>query len=127
LPNALIFVKRQIICTIQEANNETHSFLQHSKKNGIQILPSMLREQLIGHVYPFHIGIPNSWWGHKARTSIVEWYTSNIIDEIPQSHFDGNFNVRSNKKKKKKNIKNECGHNLMNVIDKLLDLQHHHE
>jgi hypothetical protein len=52
LPNALISIKRQIICTIQEAKNEAHSFLQHSKKNGIQILLSMLKEQLIGHVYP---------------------------------------------------------------------------
>jgi hypothetical protein len=29
--------------------------------------------------------------------------------------------------KEKLDIKNECGHNLMNVINKLLDLQHHHE
>jgi hypothetical protein len=76
----------------------TH-FCNTPKKNGIQILPSMLRKELIGHVYPFHIGIPNAWCGHKARMSIVEWYTSNIVDEIPQSHFDGNFNVRSSKRK----------------------------
>jgi hypothetical protein len=29
--------------------------------------------------------------------------------------------------KEKLDIKNECGHNLMNVIDKILNLQHHHE
>jgi hypothetical protein len=35
LPNALMSARRQIICTIQEVKNEAHSFLQHSRKNGI--------------------------------------------------------------------------------------------
>jgi hypothetical protein len=29
--------------------------------------------------------------------------------------------------KEKLNIKIECGHNLMNLIDKILDLQYHRE
>jgi len=36
--------KRQIICTAQEANNETHSFLQHSREKWHLILPFMLKE-----------------------------------------------------------------------------------
>jgi hypothetical protein len=59
----------------------------------------MLGKQVIGHVYPFHIGIPNAWCGHKARMFVAKWYTFEIVDETLQSHFHGNFYVKSNKRK----------------------------
>jgi hypothetical protein len=74
-------------------------FCNIPKKNGIQTLPFMLGDQLIGHVCPFHIGIPNAWCGRKARMFVAKWYTSYIVDETPQSHIDGNFYVKSNKRK----------------------------
>jgi hypothetical protein len=74
-------------------------FCNIQEKNGIQTLLSMLGEQLIGHVCPFHIGILDAWCGHKVRIFVAEWYTSKVIDETPQSHFDGNFYVKSNKRK----------------------------
>ncbi len=43
----------------------TH-FCNIPEKNGMQNLPSMLGEQLTGHVCAFHAGIPDAWCGHKA-------------------------------------------------------------
>jgi hypothetical protein len=35
----------------------------------------------------------------SQKMSVAEWYTSEIAEETPQSHFDGNFYVRSSRKK----------------------------